>query len=187
MSKIASRIFCLELQRGNWFVGRATQKDLDEVIAMHINGEIPGWTSIYGPGTLSWTEVDARPTALDAAVKREMFLRGTQSVRGGSYHETKLSEAQNYCLEKEMRTAKRYNEKTAKPTKEVKFEVVDELTDGSDAEEEATEDDEEEDEDDSDFIDDECEEMDKSGSSSEEEADEEKAPEANPKKRKTKT
>jgi putative endonuclease len=101
-------LYVLELRDGKYYVG--TTEDFTARLRQHERGSGAAWTKKYGVVSVQKQEaistdgVEAR-FAEDTVVKKMMLAHGMDSVRGGSYCTTTLSELQQKNLVIELRHA----------------------------------------------------------------------------------
>lgn len=98
-------IYVIECESSKWYVGRTTQ-DAERRFAEHVEGKKASeWTKTYRP--LRLASVEKMKTKFDEDVKvLELMTRfGMDNVRGGSYCQMILSEAQRKVFHSQQATA----------------------------------------------------------------------------------
>jgi predicted GIY-YIG superfamily endonuclease len=96
-------LYILELRGGKYYVGKTN--DVTQRIQAHFSQDGSAWTQIYRPIRLLRTVPYTGPLSEDTLVKEMMLKHGIDAVRGGSYSNLELSEAQRSVLQKELRGA----------------------------------------------------------------------------------
>lgn len=105
-------IYVLKLEAGKYYVGSLFSVSPDSQIAdhprilKHFNGQGAEWTKLHRPVELIETKFPVDEFEEDKQTKIYMSKYGIDNVRGGSYCEINLDEHQQYCLQKELDTAK---------------------------------------------------------------------------------
>jgi predicted GIY-YIG superfamily endonuclease len=98
-----TNIYILRLAKGKYYVGKTN--DVQKRYAEHLRGKGAEWTRIYRPLNIQTIIYDTSPFDEDRYVKEYMSKFGVDSVRGGSYSQTVLDDAQKSAIEKELRAA----------------------------------------------------------------------------------
>jgi len=99
-----TNIYVLELMQGKYYVGKS---DVPRTrVLSHVQKQGSAWTRKYPPTKI----IDIQPGCdnfdEDKITKQYMSVYGIHNVRGGSYCQMKLSNAQISLLQTEMNTAK---------------------------------------------------------------------------------
>jgi len=99
-----SFIYVLKLQGNRYYVGKTNtpKKRLQE----HVEGRGSSWTRLYPVIEMEHIRRSEGPFDEDTVTKEYMEKYGIDKVRGGTYVETELSNAQRSLLEQELRGAK---------------------------------------------------------------------------------
>ena len=97
-------IYVLYLEDEKYYVGRAN----DVIIRFkeHLKGYGPPWIKKYKPLSIKYKVKNDEENDEDKHVKKCMMEYGIKNVRGGSYHQIKLSKAQIKTLKEEIKTGK---------------------------------------------------------------------------------
>lgn len=98
-----TNIYILRLEGGRYYIGKS-----DNVMnryQQHLNGSGSAWTRKYKPILIAKTIENASPYDEDRYVKEYMGIYGIQNVRGGSYVQMELTDAQENALKMEIRGA----------------------------------------------------------------------------------
>lgn len=103
MDGTTTNIYILRLTGGKYYVGKTN--DVQKRYREHKAGKGAEWTRRYPPVCVQSILRDASPFDEDRYVKEYMSKFGVDSVRGGSYSQTVLDDAQKSAIEKELRTA----------------------------------------------------------------------------------
>ena len=100
---MSTNIYILKLEGGNYYVGKSDNpaQRLDQ----HLKGKGASWTKIHRPVKLVKIIENASHFDEDKHVKELMAKFGIDKVRGGTYVQETLSEAQEESLKKEIRSA----------------------------------------------------------------------------------
>lgn len=98
-----TNIYILRLAKGKYYVGKTN--DVQKRYGEHKVGKGAEWTRRYPPVCIQGIIRDASPFDEDRYVKEYMSKFGVDSVRGGSYSQTILDDAQKSAIEKELRMA----------------------------------------------------------------------------------
>jgi predicted GIY-YIG superfamily endonuclease len=95
-------IYCLKLEHGCYYVGKTT--NLGERIFQHRNGMGSTWTRLHPMIDVYriWMNIHTDVLDEDKHTKEMMLEFGISKVRGGSYIQEHLSEAQITALEREL-------------------------------------------------------------------------------------
>ena len=96
-------IYVLRLKNGKYYVGQTN--DLVKRYLEHKTGLGAEWTRKYEPLGIDLIKNFASPFDEDKLVKEYMLAYGVDEVRGGSYSQTVLTDAQKKAIEAELRTA----------------------------------------------------------------------------------
>ena len=96
-------IYILRLKEGKYYVGKTN--DVYKRYKEHSIGKGAEWTRRYTPLCVQTIIRNASPFDEDRYVKEYMSKFGVDSVRGGSYSQMVLDDAQKSAIEKELRTA----------------------------------------------------------------------------------
>lgn len=99
-----SMLYVLELRGGKYYVGKTD--DVQQRVCEHFAGSGCAWTRLHHPLRLVRTLTNTGPLGEDTLVKETMLRYGIDSVRGGSYSNEELTEAQYSVLERELRGAR---------------------------------------------------------------------------------
>lgn len=99
-----SYIYALKLQNDCYYVGKTNNPDLR--VNQHIDGIGAAWTSLHPPIDILYVKLSLSPLDEDLHVKELMIKYGILYVRGGSYSQLQLSDAQLDLLVKEICSAK---------------------------------------------------------------------------------
>lgn len=94
---MATSFFLMELEHGKYFAG-ASQDPL-KTLEEHREGlgGVP-WTQIHRPVRLREVVAVARPSELDTQVRAWMMNYGVENVRGGSWSEVRLRDADRQAI-----------------------------------------------------------------------------------------
>jgi hypothetical protein len=98
-----TNIYILRLTNGKYYVGKTN--DVQKRYWEHKVGKGAEWTRKYPPECVQSIIRDASPFDEDRYVKEYMSKFGVDSVRGGSYSQTILDDAQKSAIEMELRCA----------------------------------------------------------------------------------
>ena len=101
--KMATNIYILSLEGGNYYVGKSDNPA--QRFIQHINGEGSAWTKKHRPLKLLNIYENASPFDEDKHVKELMAKYGIDKVRGGAYVKVDLPEEQEDSLRHELRAA----------------------------------------------------------------------------------
>ncbi len=85
-------IYVLRLEQNKFYVGKSN--NVKQRVQQHLMGQGGAWTEKYRPLCIEKKEPAERPTHEDATVKEFMFQFGIDNVRGGSYSQIALTDAQ---------------------------------------------------------------------------------------------
>ena len=96
-------IYVLRLKNGKYYVGQTN--DLVKRYLEHKTGLGAEWTRKYEPLGFERIKNFASPFDEDKFVKEYMLAYGVDEVRGGSYSQMVLNDAQKKAIEIELRTA----------------------------------------------------------------------------------
>ena len=93
-------IYVLRLEHGKFYVGAS----IDPVKAAqeHTEGLGPFWTQIHRPLQLLEVAQGKKQEELDQYVKMTMRKHGIENVRGGSWEQARLSDADRHSLHNEL-------------------------------------------------------------------------------------
>jgi len=97
-------IYILRLEAGRFYIGKSN--NVATRYLEHLNGNGSAWTRLYKPISLDRTIQKASPFDEDKYTKEYMSKYGIDKVRGGSYVQVVLSEADKRSIEKEIWGAK---------------------------------------------------------------------------------
>ena len=100
---MTTAIYILKLKNGKYYVGQT--HDVDKRYREHRNGTGSAWTRAYAPLGIDQVIHYASPFDEDKYVKKYMSVYGIDNVRGGSYSQVVLDDAQKSAIQKELRTA----------------------------------------------------------------------------------
>jgi hypothetical protein len=100
---MATNIYVLRLEGGRYYVGKTG--DIMKRFQQHVKGYGSAWTKKYKPLEIARKIEGASPYDEDRYVKEYMGIYGIQNVRGGSYVQMELTEAQTDALKMEIRGA----------------------------------------------------------------------------------
>lgn len=101
-------IYCIRLQGGKYYVGQTrNESTFKQRLARHKSGEGSAYTKLYKPldDCIEFQkEVDTEHAGIyeDTHVKIMMKKHGVDNVRGGSYSQIYLDDAQRCVLQKEL-------------------------------------------------------------------------------------
>jgi len=101
--RMTTSIYILRLKDSKYYVGATN--DVDKRYREHRTGVGAAWTRKYAPLGIDQVIYSASPFDEDKYVKQYMSVYGIDSVRGGSYSQMVLDDAQKSAIEKELRTA----------------------------------------------------------------------------------
>jgi hypothetical protein len=96
-------IYILRLEGGRYYVGKSD--NVASRYQQHLKGSGSAWTRKYKPIAIAKTIENASPYDEDRYVKEYMDIYGIQNVRGGSYIQIDLTDAQKDALKMEIRGA----------------------------------------------------------------------------------
>lgn len=96
-------VYVLALEEAKWYIGK-TGKDVITRFNEHLKGQCP-WTEKYRPLRIAYTFENQDAYDEDTWVKRCMQQYGIENVRGGSYANLVLSDAQVAAIKNELRSA----------------------------------------------------------------------------------
>jgi len=99
-----TNIYVLRLEEGKYYIGKSN--DVPNRYQQHLNGAGSAWTKKYRPLALEKTIEHVSPFEEDKTTKEYMSIYGVDNVRGGSYVEIVLNDAQKKLLYKEIWAAK---------------------------------------------------------------------------------
>ena len=100
---MTTTIYILKLKNGKYYVGQT--HDVNKRYRDHRNGTGSAWTRTHVPLGIDQVIHHASPFDEDMYLKRYMSMYGIDNVRGGSYSQTVLTDAQKKAIEAELRTA----------------------------------------------------------------------------------
>jgi predicted GIY-YIG superfamily endonuclease len=98
-----TNIYILRLEGGRYYVGKTD--NLERRKQQHINGTASAWTKKYKPVAVEKIIPNASSFDEDKYTKEYMSKYGIDKVRGGSYVQMELTEAQKDSLKLEIRGA----------------------------------------------------------------------------------
>ena len=98
-----TNIYVLRLEGGRYYVGRTD--NINKRYEQHMSGNGSAWTRKYKPIAIAKTIEHASSYDEDRYVKEYMGIYGIHNVRGGSYVQLELTEAQKDSLILEIRGA----------------------------------------------------------------------------------
>ena len=101
--KMSTNIYILKLHGGKYYIGRS-----DNVARRqqeHLKGTASAWTKKYKPISVEKIIPNASPFDEDRYTKEYMSTYGVDNVRGGSYTQIELDDAQRESLTSEIRGA----------------------------------------------------------------------------------
>ena len=100
---MTTTIYILKLKNGKYYVGQT--HDVNKRYRDHRNGTGSAWTRTHVPLGIDQVIHHASPFDEDMYLKRYMSMYGIDNVRGGSYSQTVLTDAQKKAIVAELRTA----------------------------------------------------------------------------------
>ena len=100
---MATNIYILRLRDGRYYVGKTD--NITKRFQQHVKGYGSAWTKKYAPIEIARRIEGASPYDEDRYVKEYMGIYGIQNVRGGSYVQMNLTDAQEASLKMEIRGA----------------------------------------------------------------------------------
>jgi predicted GIY-YIG superfamily endonuclease len=100
---MTTNIYILRLEGGRYYVGKTD--NIKKRYEQHLSGSGSAWTRKYKPIAIAKTIENASVYDEDRYVKEYMNRYGVQNVRGGSYVQIELTEAQKDSLKLEIRAA----------------------------------------------------------------------------------
>jgi hypothetical protein len=98
-----TNIYILRLEGGRYYIGKTD--NVSKRYQQHVKGNGSAWTRKYKPISIAKTIENASPYDEDRYVKEYMGIYGIQNVRGGSYVQIELTDAQENALKLEIRGA----------------------------------------------------------------------------------
>jgi predicted GIY-YIG superfamily endonuclease len=101
---MSTNIYILRLEGGRFYIGKSN--NITTRYQEHLNGNGSAWTRLYKPISLDRIIPNASPFDEDKYTKEYMSKYGIDKVRGGSYVQVALSEADRRSIEKEIWGAK---------------------------------------------------------------------------------
>ena len=102
-SSTNSGLYVLLLHHNKRYVGES--ENIDQRFKVHESGAGSEWTRKYPPIKIESRHTKDNPFAEDILVKKLMLEHGVHNVRGGSYSQLVLPDAQHEALHKEFATA----------------------------------------------------------------------------------
>ena len=87
-----TNIYILRLEGGRYYIGKS--KDVNKRFQKHLSGRGSAWTKLYRPVSLETTIQNVSALEEDKTTKEYMVKYGIDKVRGGSYVQVQLSDAQ---------------------------------------------------------------------------------------------
>ncbi len=98
-------IYLLRLRNGKFYVG--SSNDVDRRFQQHLDGVGSEWTRLHAPACRAPRILETNASLLDEDkfTKKLMIEHGVGNVRGGSYCQVELTDAQLAALEAELRSA----------------------------------------------------------------------------------
>jgi hypothetical protein len=109
-----SHIYALRLEKDKYYVGKTNRPELR--LEEHAQLEGASWTKLYPPLDLLYIKESTSDLDEDLHVKQLMITYGIKNVRGGSYAQIDLTDAQIDLLIKEICSAKNLCFKCASST-----------------------------------------------------------------------
>jgi hypothetical protein len=98
-----TNVYIIQLQEGKYYVGNSN--DVKERYQQHVEGKGSGWTRLFKPISLIQTINDCDKYDEDKYTKKMMSIYGINNVRGGSYTNIVLSNAEIVFIQKEIWSA----------------------------------------------------------------------------------
>lgn len=101
--EMTTTVYVLKLEGNRYYVGKSDnpKKRFEE----HVRGDGASWTRLHKPYKIERVIPNASPFDEDKYTKEYMAKYGIDAVRGGSYIERELDDAQVYALQRELRMA----------------------------------------------------------------------------------
>ena len=100
---MSTNIYILRLEGGRYYIGKTD--NLERRKQQHINGTASAWTKKYKPIGVEKIIPNVSSFDEDKYTKEYMNTYGIDKVRGGSYVQMELSEAQKDSIKLEIRGA----------------------------------------------------------------------------------